>query len=291
MLIDTHCHLNDPSFAGRLPEVIARAREAGIGACIVPAYDRASLPRTAELARQYPHFIAPAYGLHPWFLGQGMDIDALRQYLVQPGTVAVGEVGLDFSPECPPPEAQLEPFGTQLDLAAELGLPVLIHCRKAHDELLKVLTRYKGKLRGVLHSFSGGRDMALRFIELGFHIAFSGSVTRTTAKKYHKTAAGIPLDFLLVETDAPSIATQATPASQVEPLHTAEVARAIAGLRGSTFEEIAQATTGNAGRLFNLNIIPNAGNDRDRSLQTQGRGLSPPAGGHKARPFNEDKNF
>ncbi len=159
----------------------------------------------------------------------------------------MGEIGLDFSPECPPPEAQREPFRLQLDLAAELGLPVLIHCRKAHDELLKILTRYKGKLRGVLHSFSGGRDLALRFIELGFHIAFSGSVTRTTAKKYHKTAAGIPLDSLLVETDAPSIATQTTPASQVEPRHTAEVARTIAGLRGSTFEEIAQATTGNAG--------------------------------------------
>jgi TatD DNase family protein len=255
MLIDTHCHLNDPAFAEKLPEVIARAQAAGIGACIVPAYDRASLPRTAELARQYPHFIAPAYGLHPWFLGQVIAIDELREYLVQPGTVAVGEIGLDFSPECPPPEAQREPFRMQLDLAAELGLPVLIHCRKAHDELLKVLTRYKGMLRGVLHSFSGGRDLALRFIDLGFYIAFSGSVTRTTAKKYHKTAAGIPLDSLLVETDAPSIATQTTPASQVEPQHTAEVARAIAGLRGSTFEEIAQATTDNAGRLFGLQGI------------------------------------
>jgi TatD DNase family protein len=252
MLIDTHCHLNDPSFAEKLPEVIARARQAGIGACIVPAYDRASLQGTAALALRYADYIFPAYGLHPWFVGQGIAIDELREYLVQPGTVAVGEIGLDFSPECLPPEAQREPFRLQLDLAAELGLPVLIHCRKAHDELLKVLTWYKGKLRGVLHSFSGGRELALRFIELGFLIACSGSVTRTTAKKYHTTAAGIPLDSLLVETDAPSIATQTTPASQVEPRHAAEVARAIAGLRGSTFEEIAQATTDNAVRLFGL---------------------------------------
>ena len=111
-------------------------------------------------------------------------------------------------------------------------------------------------LRGVLHSFSGGRDLALRFIELGFHIAFSGSVTRTTAKKYHTTAEGIPLEYMLVETDAPSIATQTTLASQVEPRHTVEVARTIAELRGSTFEEIAQATTGNARRLFTFTTFP-----------------------------------
>jgi TatD DNase family protein len=255
MLIDTHCHLNDPAFAEKLPDVIGRARETGIGACIVPAYDRASLPRTAVLARQYPHFIVPAYGLHPWFVREGLDIKELREYLAQPGVVALGEIGLDCSPECLQPDMQMEPFTLQLDLAAELGLPVLIHCRKAHAELFKILTRYKGMLRGVLHSFSGGRELALRFIELGFHIAFSGSVTRTTAKKYHKTATGIPLDSLLVETDAPSIATQTTLASQVEPRHTVEVARTIAGLRGSTFEEIAQATTGNARRLFGLQGI------------------------------------
>jgi TatD DNase family protein len=252
MLIDTHCHLNDPAFAETLPAVIARAREAGVEACIVPAYDRASLACTAELARQYPDFIFAAYGLHPWFAGDGLDIDELRGYLVQPATVALGEIGLDFSPECPPPQEQLEPFKLQLALAAELGLPVLIHCRKAHEELHRTVTACKGRLTGVLHSFSGGQDLALRFIELGFHIAFSGSVTRTTAKKYHKTAAGIPLEYILVETDAPSIATETTLASQVEPRHTVEVARKIAGLRGMAFDEVAGATTANARRLFNL---------------------------------------
>ena len=255
MLIDTHCHLNDPSFTDTLPDVIARARAAGVCACIVPAYDRASLARTAALARQYPDFIFPAYGLHPWFVGHGLDIDELRGYLAQPGTVAVGEIGLDFSPECPPPEAQLGPFKLQLDLAAELHLPVLVHCRKAHGQLLKIIEAYKGELRGVLHSFSGGRDFALQFIKLGFYIAFSGSLTRTTAKKYHKTAAGIPLESILIETDAPSIATETTPASQVEPRHTLEVARKIVDLRSSTFEEIARATSDNARRLLALKTV------------------------------------
>jgi TatD DNase family protein len=252
MLIDTHCHLNDPAYAETLADVIARARAAGVGACIVPAYDRASFARTAALARRYPDFIFPAYGLHPWFVGDGLDIDELSGYLAQPGTVAVGEIGLDFSPECPSPEAQLAPFKRQLDLAAELHLPVLLHSRKAHGELLKIMEGYTGRLRGVLHSFSGGRDFALRFIELGFHIAFSGSVTRSTARKYHRTAAGIPLENIFLETDAPSIATETTRASQVEPRHTLEVALKIAELRGRTFEEIAQATTGNARRLFGL---------------------------------------
>lgn len=252
MLIDTHCHLNDPAFAQTLPDVISRAREAGVEACIVPAYNRASLPRTVELQLQYPDFIFPAYGLHPWFVREGIDFDELRNCLARHGAVALGEIGLDFSPECPPPQEQLEPFKLQLDLAAELNLPVLVHCRKAHEHLYKTVAAYRGTLTGVLHSFSGGRDLALRFIELGFHIAFSGSVTRSTAKKYHNTAAGIPLEYILVETDAPSIATQTTLASQVEPRHTGEVACAIAGLRDSTFEEIAQATTDNARRLFGL---------------------------------------
>ena len=252
MLMDTHCHLNDPAFAETLPAVIARAKQAGVAACVVPAYDRASLGRTADLALQYPDYIFPAYGLHPWFVGQGLDIDELRGYLARPGTVAAGEIGLDFSPECPAPQDQLEPFKLQLALAAELGLPVAIHCRKAHEPLYKIVAEYKGRLAGVVHSFSGGKDLALRFIELGFCIGFSGAVTRTTAKKYHAAAVAIPLEALLVETDAPSIATESTVASQVEPRHAVEVARKIAELRGMAVAAVAGATTANARRLFNI---------------------------------------
>jgi TatD DNase family protein len=252
MLLDTHCHLNDPAFAETLAAVISRARQAGVGGCVVPAYDRPSLGRTAELARQYPDYIFPAYGLHPWFISDGLDINDCTAYLAQPGTVAVGEIGLDFSPECPPAEAQLAAFQLQLSLAVELGLPVAIHCRKAHDALYKMIAACKGRIAGMLHSFSGGRDLALRFIELGFYIGFSGSVTRPTAKKYHKTATGIPLEYILVETDAPSIATQTTVASQVEPRHALEVAQKIAELRCLSLQEVTAATTANARRLFRL---------------------------------------
>jgi TatD DNase family protein len=252
MLIDTHCHLNDTAFTETLPDVLSRARQAGVTACIVAAYDHASLARTAELAARYPAYIYPAYGLHPWYMPAHLDRAELKGYLLRPGTVAVGEIGLDYSPECPPPDSQLGPLRLQLDLAAETGLPVLIHCRKAHEELLKIIALYKGCVRGVLHSFSGGRDLALRFIELGFSIGFSGSVTRANAKKYHKAAQAIPLERLLLETDAPSIATETTVASQVEPRHTLEVAQSIAELRGMTVAEVAAATTANAQKLFRL---------------------------------------
>ena len=256
MLIDTHCHLNETAFRETLPEVIARARDAGVGACIVPAYDRQSLARTADISEQYPDYVFPAYGIHPWY-GVDFALDEVKEFLLRSGTVAVGEIGLDFSPDRPPAGEQLELFQSQLALAAELGLPVLIHCRKAHEQLLKTLAGFKGRVSGVLHSFSGGRELALRFIELGFHIGFSGSVTRSNAKKYHKTAAGIPLESILLETDAPSIATESTVASQVEPRHVREVAEKIAALRDVSFDEIARATTANARQLFgikNLNI-------------------------------------
>lgn len=252
MLIDTHCHLNDPAFAETLPSVIARARQAGVAACIVPAYDRPSLGRTAELARHYPGYAFAAYGLHPWFVGQGLDAGELKAFLTRPGTVAMGEIGLDFSPGCPPPGEQLAPFEQQLGLAAELAVPVLVHCRKAHEALYRALAAYQGRITGVLHSFSGGRDLALRFIDLGFCIGFSGSVTRANAKKYHATAAAVPLEALLVETDAPSIATHTTVASRVEPRHAQEVAAAIAQLRDLPVAEVAAATTANARRLFRL---------------------------------------
>jgi len=249
-LIDTHCHLNDPAFSESLPGVIGRARAAGVRALIVPAYDQESLQRTADLAALYPDDVFPAYGLHPWFIKDPVDYDLLRSYISRKDAVAVGEIGLDFSPECPPAEVQEPAFLSQLEMAAEFGLPVMIHCCKAYDRLYEILKRYKGKLRGVLHSYSGGKDAMPRFLDLDFYISFSGSVTRRNARKYHKTAEAVPPDRFLVETDAPSIATESTVASEVEPRHTLEVAEKIAEIRALPLEEVCRLTTENALRLF-----------------------------------------
>jgi TatD DNase family protein len=194
----------------------------------------------------------PAFGIHPWFVSEPFTTEELRQFLALPYTIAVGEIGLDFSPDSGPDAPQIEAFIRQLDLACEFSLPVLIHCRKAYDRLYQILQTYRGRISGVLHSYSGSADMIMRFIDLGFYVSFSGSVTRRTAKKYHKNAALVPLDRLLVETDSPSIATETTVASQVEPRHTAEVAQKLAELRKAPFDEICRISTENARHLFRI---------------------------------------
>lgn len=249
--IDTHCHLNDVSFAETLPEVIARAKSACVSRILVPAYDMASLERTARLGESYPGFLFPAYGLHPWFIDDRCDLDRIRTFLMDRNAVAVGEIGLDFSSgDYPPAERQVQVLKSQLDMAAEFNLPVLLHCRKAYDQLYGILKQYQGIVQGVLHSYSGGADGLTRFMELGFYVSFSGSVTRSNARKYHRTAAVVPLERLLLETDAPSISTESTVASAVEPRHVIEVAEKVAGIRGLSLQEIYRQSTENALRLF-----------------------------------------
>jgi TatD DNase family protein len=252
LLIDTHCHLNDPAFSVSLPHVIERARKAGVEAFIVPSYDRESLKTTADLASAYQGMIYPAYGIHPWFTEKNVNYDILPSYLRHENTIAVGEIGLDFALDTPPQNLQIDAFSRQLDFAKEFNLPVLIHCRRAHEPLYQILKTYYGKIRGVMHSFSGSLELMSRFLDLGFYISFSGSVTRETAKIYHKNTQTVPLDRLLVETDAPSIATKTTVAHEIEPRHAKEVAQKIAELRGISFEEVCTHTTENAKCLFNL---------------------------------------
>ncbi len=250
-LIDTHCHLNDPSFAAALADVMERAKAAGVGRCIVPAYDVESLERTAQLAESYPDVLFPAYGRHPWFIKEDRDAEQIRPYLLRGNAVAVGEIGLDFSSaKYPVAEAQVRMLIRQLDMAVDFSLPVLLHCRKAYDPLYGILKRYAGRLQGVLHSYSGGAGGMTRFIELGLYISFSGSVTRSNARRYHKTAAAVPMERVLLETDAPSIATQSTVASATEPRHVLEVAEKIAEIRTISLPEVCRRTSENARRLF-----------------------------------------
>ncbi|NLT22197.1 MAG: TatD family hydrolase [Syntrophorhabdus sp.] len=251
ILIDTHCHLNDPSFADSLDDVLDRARRAGVVRFIIPAYDRVSLPRTLELARLYPGVVFPAFGVHPWYLEDGA-LDELGGYLDAEETVAVGEIGLDLAPGMAPVEVQERAFVAQLDMAAGRGLPVLVHCRKAHERMLDILRDYRGRVTVVLHSFSGSAEVMERFLEIGCYVSFSGSVTRERAKKYHRCARLVPAERFLLETDAPSIATQTTVASLVEPLHTREVAVKVAELRGVSLEEVCRISTESACRLFGL---------------------------------------
>ncbi len=248
-LIDTHCHLNDPSFNDMIDDVLERARQRGVLGCVVPSYDRESFARTLELAEFYPETIFPAFGVHPWYLDEKA-LQELGHYLKMAETVCLGEVGLDLSPGMPSQVIQESFFAAQLRMAADHSLPVAVHCRKAHDRVYDMLKAYQGRIDIIMHSFSGSVEVMNRFIDLGCYIAFSGSVTRATAKKYHRCAASVPLDHLLVETDAPSIATESTIASRVQPAHTAEVAAKIADIRGMPYADICRHSTLNARRVF-----------------------------------------
>ncbi len=253
-MIDTHAHLNDPAFSGRLEAVVERARSAGVTACVVPAYDPESFPVTEQVSAAWPGFALPAYGIHPWYAHRFAAAPSLERCLDRhPEAVAVGEIGLDFSPGLPPPDVQVGVFLRQLVVAEERGLPALVHCRGAFEKMFEILAARPRRSAVVLHSFSGGPGWLQRFLPLGVFVGFAGALTRPNARRYHQCAREVSVDRFLVETDAPAIATASTPASEVEPAHAMEVLAALAAHRGECAAVVAQAAERNARLVFPLN--------------------------------------
>ncbi len=248
-LVDTHCHLYSAPLAADIDAVLARARAAGVGPIVVPAYDHASFADVLRLVARPG--VYGALGLHPWVAAERLDEGRLVAGLQQPGVVAVGEIGLDFRiPDADPPR-QIALLRRQLHIAAALGRPVILHCRGAFEEMLQELEAFKPPLAGVLHAFSRGPELAARFAGLGLHLGFGGAVTRPDARA-RRAATAAPLRHIVCETDAPSIGLQGVPAAETEPRHVADVAAALAELRGLSFEAVAAATTENARALFGL---------------------------------------
>ena len=230
---------------------MARAAVAGVTDIVVPGYNRASWPAVSEVTQARPA-LHPAYGLHPWEAAEELCLPELELLLRGGGAVAVGEIGLDFKLESFDRERQLEVLDRQLALAVDLDLPVLLHCRGAFDELAELASPFSPRLRGVVHAYSRGVEPALRFVELGLHIAFGGAITRPNARRALHTARAVPLDRVLLETDAPSIGLDGVPPEQAEPRHVLAVATALAGLRGESLETVAEITTANAHALLGL---------------------------------------
>ncbi|MEN8008623.1 MAG: TatD family hydrolase [Candidatus Krumholzibacteriota bacterium] len=256
-LCDTHCHLNMPPLSDDTDGVLARAAVRGVTRVIVPAYDEATWPEVAALAARPDVF--PAIGLHPWVAGEvppgGPLVEFQKRLATQLTSVfplAIGEIGLDTKiEECGLPE-QLPVLEAQLALAADHDLPVILHCRGAFEELLTAVNKHGGKLRGVLHAYSRGPELAERFIAAGLHIAFGGAVTRDRARRVRKAATSLPLDKIVLETDAPSIGLDGVLPVDTEPGHVRDIATAVAALRGESLDTIAEVTTANACRLFHL---------------------------------------
>ena len=249
-LADTHCHLYCEPLGSKAAEALGRARDAGLEFVALPADELSSWKSVESLADH--EFVFPALGLHPWMADQALDLRELRERLSNCGAVAVGEIGLDRIVESPPFDLQVEVFERQLDLALDMGLPVLLHCRKAFDDLEAILKRRRTPLRGILHAFSKSPDIAGRFLDLGLSMAFGGAVTRPHARKARASAASLPLESIVLETDAPSIGMQGIAPEDVEPWHVRLAAEAVAEVRGITVEEVGEVTTDAARRLFGI---------------------------------------
>ncbi|MEW7978745.1 MAG: TatD family hydrolase [gamma proteobacterium symbiont of Phacoides pectinatus] len=251
-LIDSHCHLDDTRFDHDRDAVLARARAAGVTTQIVPAIQRAWWPRLAALCATHPG-LHPAYGLHPMFTARHHpdDLAELERWLRHEPAVALGECGLDFYIEQPDKAAQRALFEGQLEIAAAHRLPVIIHARRSLEEVIAALRRHPG-LRGVLHSFSGSAEQARRLLDLGFSLGFGGPVTYPRATRLRRLVSELPLEAILIESDAPDQPDIGHHGQRNEPGRLAILVDTLSRLRGEPPAEIAAATADNARRLFGL---------------------------------------
>lgn len=253
-LVDTHAHLTDEQLEGILEEVIERALESRVRLIVNAGVDLPSSRAGIAVAKRYPQVVTTV-GIHPHYANtfQTNDLDELAELARHPKVVAIGEIGLDYYRNYSPKEAQLEAFHSQLELATMVGLPVVIHSRQAEEDMLAALRNWPGPgtwPKGVMHCFSGKLPMALQLVELGFHISIAGPVTYSNAAHLLEVVRGVPLDSLVVETDSPYLAPVPKRGGKNEPAFVKFVAEKVAALRGLSLEELAQATTINASRLF-----------------------------------------
>jgi TatD DNase family protein len=255
-IIDTHCHLADPKLFSDLEGILHRAMDAGISAIVsVGAISSIETDRrTIEIAERHPHIYA-AIGVHPHDAKDCDDdrIGALRKLARSRKVVAIGESGLDFHYMHSPAEAQEDALRRHLGLAAELDLPIVIHCRNAEARLAAIVRETGMPSRGgVIHCFTGNIDAAREFVALGFHISFSGIVTFRNAREIHHAAPTVPEDRVMVETDAPYLAPEPYRGKRNEPAYVRRTLDVLATLRGIETDRLATVTSENARRLFRL---------------------------------------
>lgn len=251
-LVDSHCHLDVSEFDADRSAVVARARDAGVTRQVIPAIAQSGWHALGALCRTQDG-LHPAYGLHPIYLADHRPehLDELAGVVMHERPVAIGECGLDYFVPGLDADEQRRYFVAQLELARETDLPVIVHARRAVDEVIATFRRIGG-LRGVVHSYSGSFEQAAQLWKLGFHLGFGGPITYDRATRLRDIVARMPLEFLLLESDAPDQPLAAHRGLRNEPCRVAEVLDQVAALRPESRETIAAATTANAVRLFGL---------------------------------------
>ncbi len=253
-LFDTHAHLHFPHFADDLPAVLERARAAGVRRQVTVGTDPESSRAALAVAARESDVWATV-GIHPHDAAAADEaaFAALAALAREPRVVAIGEIGLDFYRNLSPPEVQESVFRRMLALAREVGKPVVVHCRDAHAEVLRVLADERvGEVGGVMHCFSGDVEIARRCLDLGLLISLAGPVTYPRARALPEVARYVPADRLVLETDCPYLPPQGHRGQRNEPAHLALTAARVAELRGEPLDRLAERTTANACRLFGV---------------------------------------
>ncbi|HEV2235696.1 MAG TPA: TatD family hydrolase [Ktedonobacterales bacterium] len=254
MLVDTHAHIQMRQFDSDRDAIIAAAFAAGIGQIIVPGVDVATSRAAVALAARYAGRVFAAVGTHPHDAAT-LDDAALatqRELAAAPGVVAIGEIGLDFYRNLAPRAQQEAALVAQIALARELNLPIILHNRESHPEMIALLRAHAGGVRGIFHCFIGDQAMARDALDLGFWLSFAGPLTYPANTTLAEVAAWAPLDRVLVETDCPYLTPIPYRGKRNEPRHVALTAARLAELRGLPADAIARATTANAAAVFNL---------------------------------------
>jgi TatD DNase family protein len=254
-MIDTHCHLTFEPLTGDVPGVIGRSRAAGVTGWITVGTSLEDNGEAITLAARYENMYA-AVGIHPHEAktGDAAALAELKRLARQDKVVAIGETGLDFHYNFSKQPDQTRVFAAHLDIARALGLPVIVHSRNAFDETVEILDRNGGGLKGVVfHCFSGSADQAKQLLERGYYLSFTGVVTFKNAEATRGAAQVVPLNRLMVETDAPYMSPEPVRKQKPnEPALMVHTARLLADLKGVSLEDLAQATTRNAMEFFSL---------------------------------------
>lgn len=255
MLIDTHAHLDSPKFDSDREEMIDRARAAGIDTIVNIGFNRETIPSTMKLTEQYP-FIYAAVGWHPTDaidMKLEEDLAWIESLCANPKVVAIGEIGLDYYWDTSPKELQHTVFREQIRLARRLNKPIVIHNRDAHEDIVRILREERAsEVGGIMHCFSGSKEMAKLCLDMNFYISFGGPVTFKNARVPKEVLESVPMDRILVETDAPYLTPHPHRGKRNESAYVRLVAETAAEIKGINLEEIANITSENARRCLGL---------------------------------------
>lgn len=254
MFIDTHAHLFYKNFNGEIDKIVQRALDANVKYMVCPGTDVKTSKLSIDLAERYESIYA-AVGIHPHDTAdfKGKEIDELREMASHKKVVAIGEIGLDYYYDFSPKNQQIKAFRAQLDLAVELGLPVVIHNREANEDTMNILREYKSKnVKGQLHCYAGTIEDAEELIEMGFLISFTGNITFKKLEELREILKTIPLENLMLETDAPFMTPVPFRGKRNEPSYIPYIAEKVAEIHNTTVEEVENLTTFNAINLFGI---------------------------------------